>query len=66
VARREREILERAVHAVTEQAANADDSVETLSTRASTCICSGLGITPGYWAHREPASHGEPAISDCG
>jgi hypothetical protein len=23
---------------------------------------SGLGITPGHWAHREPAPHGEPAI----
>jgi hypothetical protein len=22
----------------------------------------GLGITPGHWAHREPAPHGEPAI----
>ena len=23
---------------------------------------SGLGITPGYWAHAEPAPHGEPAV----
>ena len=23
---------------------------------------SGLGITPGHWAHREPAPHGEPAV----
>jgi hypothetical protein len=23
---------------------------------------SGLGVTPGHWAHREPAPHGEPAI----
>jgi hypothetical protein len=22
---------------------------------------SGLGVTPGHWAHREPAPHGEPA-----
>jgi hypothetical protein len=23
---------------------------------------SGLGVTPGHWAHREPSPHGEPAI----
>jgi hypothetical protein len=23
---------------------------------------SGLGITPGYWAHGEPAPHDEPAV----
>lgn len=23
---------------------------------------SGLGVTPGDWAHREPAPHGEPAV----
>ena len=23
---------------------------------------SGLGITPGHWAHGEPAPHGEPAV----
>jgi hypothetical protein len=23
---------------------------------------SGLGITPGHWAHREPAPHGEPVV----
>jgi hypothetical protein len=23
---------------------------------------SGLGITPGHWAHRELAPHGEPAV----
>lgn len=22
----------------------------------------GLGITPGHWAHREPAPHGEPTV----
>jgi len=21
----------------------------------------GLGVSPGHWAHREPAPHGEPA-----
>jgi hypothetical protein len=23
---------------------------------------SGLGLSPGHWAHREPAPHGEPAV----
>ncbi len=23
---------------------------------------SGLGVTPGRWAHAEPAPHGEPAV----
>lgn len=23
---------------------------------------SGLGVTPGHWAHREPAPHGEPVL----
>jgi hypothetical protein len=23
---------------------------------------SGLGVSPGRWAHAEPASHGEPAV----
>jgi hypothetical protein len=22
----------------------------------------GLGVSPGHWAHREPAPHGEPVI----
>ena len=22
----------------------------------------GLGVSPGHWAHREPAPHGEPAV----
>jgi len=22
----------------------------------------GLGVTPGHWAHREPAPHGEPIV----
>ena len=25
------------------------------------CVC-GLGVTPGHWAHREPAPHGEPGV----
>ena len=100
---RERQILENAVHVVTEQAAKADDLVdeaidvghgrsdplvthakmlrlELLKVKAdlereledfvlncSRCgldvhWVSGLGITPGHWAHREPAPHGEPAV----
>jgi hypothetical protein len=23
---------------------------------------SGLGVSPGHWAHREPAPHGQPAV----
>jgi hypothetical protein len=23
---------------------------------------SGIGVSPGHWAHREPAPHGEPAV----
>jgi hypothetical protein len=22
----------------------------------------GLGVSPGHWAHREPAPHGEPTM----
>jgi hypothetical protein len=22
----------------------------------------GIGVSPGHWAHREPAPHGEPAV----
>jgi hypothetical protein len=22
----------------------------------------GLGVSPGHWAHREPAPHGEPTV----
>jgi hypothetical protein len=103
VARRERDILEGAVHAVTEQAAKADDLVneaievghgrsdplvihakmlrlellnvkadlerelEDFSLNCSKCgldvhWVSGLGITPGHWAHGEPAPHGEPLV----
>jgi hypothetical protein len=99
---RDREILECAVHAVTEQAVKADELVdeaktagggdhpvtvhakmlrlellkakadlerelEDFSLNCTKCgldvhWVSGLGITPGHWAHREPAPHGEPAI----
>ena len=103
MARREREILEHAVHVVAEQANKADDLVdeaigvghgrsdplvvhakmlrlELLNVKAdlereledfvlncSKCgldvhWVSGLGITPGHWAHREPAPHGDPAV----
>jgi hypothetical protein len=101
--RRERDILEHAVHAVAEQATKADDLVaeaidighgrsdplvthakmlrlELLKVKAdlereledfvpncSACgldvhWVSGLGTTPGHWAHREPAPHGEPLV----
>jgi class 3 adenylate cyclase len=101
---RERHILERAVRAVAEQAAKADDFVdeaidvghgrsdplthakmlrlellkvkaelerelETFSMNCSACgldvhWVGGLGITPGHWAHREPAPHGEAVVSN--
>ena len=100
--RRERDILERAVHTIAEQAAKADDLVKEaavagggdhpvtihakmlrlellnvkadlereLETWVPNCTkcgldvhwVSGLGVTPGHWAHREPAPHGEPPI----
>jgi hypothetical protein len=102
MARREREILEQAVHVISEQAAKADELVdeakaagggdhpvtvhakmlrlEFLKVKAdlereledfvldcSKCgldvhWVSGLGITPGRCAHREPAPHGRPAV----
>jgi hypothetical protein len=103
MARREREILEHAVHTVAEQAAKADDLIdeaiavghgcsdplvthakmlrlellnlkadlerelETFSLNCWKCgldvhWVAGLGVTPGHWAHREPAPHGEPAV----
>jgi hypothetical protein len=102
VIQRDRDILERAVHAVSEQAAKADDLVdeakaagggdhpvtvhakmlrlellkvkadlerelEDFSINCSRCgldvhWVSGLGITPGHWAHAEPAPHGEPIV----
>lgn len=103
MARRERDILEHAVHTIAEQAAKADDLVdeaidvghgrsdplvthakmlrrellnvkadlerelETFSLNCSACSLdvhwvSGLGVSPGHWAHREPAPHGQPAV----
>jgi hypothetical protein len=102
MARREWHILERTVHAITEQAVKADELVdeakaagggnhpvtvhakmlrlELLKVKADlereledfVLDCSkcgsrralglGLGVSPGHWAHREPAPHGEPAV----
>jgi hypothetical protein len=103
MARREREILEHAVHTIAEQAAKADDLVNEaigvghgwsdplvthakmlrlellkvkadlereLETWSLNCIkcgldvhwVGGLGVSPGHWAHGEPAPHGEPAV----
>jgi hypothetical protein len=102
MARRERDILERAVQTIAEQAAKADELVdeanaagggahpvtvhakmlrlellkvkadlerelEDFSLNCSKCgldvhWVSGLGVSPGHWAHREPAPHGEPAV----
>jgi hypothetical protein len=101
--RHERNVLQRAVRVLSEQAAAADAIVdeavdagldgshavtlhakmlrlELLNAKAdlerdlgllvldcTTCgrtvhWVSGLGVTPGHWAHREPAPHGEPEI----
>jgi len=101
--RQERDILERAVRAVSGQAAKADAVVdeavaagldgshpvtlqakmlrqELLQVKAdlerelghlvldcSACgrtvhWVAGLAASPGHWAHREPAPHGEPVI----
>ena len=103
MARDERDIHERAVHAISEQAAAAGAVVDeafkagldgshplTLQAKmlrlelfkvkadlerelgqlvldCSKCgrlvhWVSGLGVSPGHWAHQEPAPHGEPAI----
>ena len=103
MSRRERHILERAVHAVADQATKADALVdeanevghgrsdplvthakmlrlELLKVKADLereledfvldCrACgmdvhwvSGLGNTPGHWAHARPAPHGEPVV----
>jgi hypothetical protein len=100
MARRERDILEHAVHTIAEQAVKADELVdeakaagggnhpvtvhakmlrlELLKVKAdlereledfvldcSKCDVhwvSGLGVSTGHWAHREPAPHGEPAV----
>jgi len=47
--------------------ADLERELETFSLNCSACgldvhWVSGLGITPGHWAHREPAPHGEPAV----
>jgi hypothetical protein len=101
--RQERDILERAVRAVSEQASKADSVVdeaiaagldgshpvtlqakmlrqELLQVKAdlerelgrlvldcSACgrtvhWVAGLAASPGHWAHREPAPHGQPVI----
>ena len=102
MARRERDILEHAVHTIPEQAAKAEVLVdeakaagrgdhpvtvhakmlrlellkvkadlerelEDFSLNCSRCgldvhWVSGLGVSPGHWAHGEPAPHGEPAV----
>ena len=102
MSRSEREILERAVHSVTEQAAKADELVDEakaasggdhpvtvhakmlrlellkvkadlereLETWVPNCTkcgldvhwVGGLRVSPGHWAHREPAPHGEPTV----
>jgi hypothetical protein len=101
VARRERDILEHAVHTIAEQAAKANDLVKEaavagggdhpvtvhakmlrlellkvkadlereLETWVPNCTecgldvhwVSGLGVSPGHWAHREPAPQCERA-----
>jgi hypothetical protein len=101
--RKERDILERAVRTLSEQAAKADELVdealsagldgshpvtlqakmlrlELLKVKADlerelgrlVLDCSdcgrtvhwvaGLGVSPGHWAHREPAPHGAPTV----
>jgi hypothetical protein len=102
MARRERDILENAVHNIAEQAVKADELVdeakaagggdhpvtvhakmlrlellrvkadlerelEDFSLNCTKCgldvhWVSGLGVSPGHWAHAEPAPHGEPAV----
>ena len=100
---REQQILERAVHAVADQAQKADALVdeaidvghgrsdplvtdakmlrlellkvkadlerelEDFSLNCKKCgldvhWVSALGVSPGHWAHREPAPHGEAAV----
>jgi hypothetical protein len=102
MARREREILDHAVHTIAQQAVKADELVDEakaagggdhpvtvhakilrlellkvkadlereLETWPLNCTkcgldvhwVSGLGVSPGHWAHREPAPRGEPAV----
>ena len=47
--------------------ADLERELEDFSLNCSKCgldvhWVSGLGITPGHWAHREPAPHDEPAV----
>lgn len=47
--------------------ADLERELEDFSLNCSKCgldvhRVSGLGITPGHWAHREPAPRGEPAV----
>ena len=47
--------------------ANLERELEDFSLNCTKCgldvhWVSGLGITPGHWAHAEPAPHGEPAV----
>jgi hypothetical protein len=47
--------------------ADLEHELEDFSLNCSKCgldvhWISGLGVTPGHWAHREPAPHGEPTV----
>ena len=47
--------------------ADLERELEDFSLNCSRCgldvhWVSGLGITPGHWAHREPAPHDEPVV----
>jgi hypothetical protein len=47
--------------------ADLERELEDFSLNCSKCgldvhWVSGLGVTPGHWAHREPATHGEPVV----
>jgi hypothetical protein len=37
-------------------------SSSTFEMRPRRSLVSGPGVTPGHWAHREPAPHGEPVV----
>jgi hypothetical protein len=47
--------------------ADLERELEDFSLNCSRCgldvhWVSGLGVSAGHWAHREPAPHGEPAV----
>jgi hypothetical protein len=47
--------------------ADLERELETFSLNCSACGLDvhwvrGLGVSPGHWAHGEPAPHGEPAV----